>query len=537
MPERCNTTLLLCPASIRQEDMVALALALATLLLQLWQQHLLELGLAALATLLLLALLANAKRLAAALKKAVAGKKAAGAPGAKRTLSGKPKGKQQQAQVERQGSGKQPQSRQQEQKRDARGGKGASGAEKQQQERQAKTPTDVSQVATGPKQQQDGARAAGEAARQEASAAGAKGKGGPVRQPTAVPSPSNKTPRDRQRDSEAKEAAGGDKGTAGHQAKKQQQWPQQQKEKQGAAAQPPPRTGHTVPASDAVAALFPFTAELASSSSSRSKAAASGDSSHHQAPPAMPAAAFSQHAARPSSFFNPAAPAQAPPQPAPAAPRPAPVPVNPRTVRPASFVGIMGGRIHAVPQPPSSTATAFSSSAPSSHPPVPVPIPVISSTSSGPTPPAAGPRLIPHGPNGMPASPPAAAPASAAPAPSPMGLFGFNPALAKYFMGRVAPTANEQTAAQAGGASNSSDAKQQQGSAAAAAEGEGAAAGPAANPYKCIRCRTGGRQVGFLHGDSAHVCLCRGCSSALGLRDGDPCPQCGVPCVRVLNIF
>ncbi len=516
------------------------------------QQHLLALGLAVVLTPLLLAaqarwdlvgLAMNPERLLAAVPLGVAwvmdillrmmgqsggggsSKPVAGASGAKRTLSGKPKGKQQQAQVERQGSGKQ---QQQEQKQDARGDKGTTGAEKQQQERQAKTPADMSQVATGPKQQQDGSRAAGE----EVSAAGAKAKGGSVRQPTAVPSPSNKTPRDRQRDSDTQEAAGGDKGTAKHQAKKQQRPQQQQQEqKQGAAAQPPPRTGRTVSAADAVAALFPFTAELASNSSRRSKAAASSDYGHSQAPlptASAPTAAVPQHAARPSSSFNPAAPAQAP-LPPPAGPRPAPVPVNPRAVRPATFADIMGGRVRAVPQPPSSSPNI------SSHPAVPVPIPVISGT-AGLTPPAAGPRLIPRGPNGMPAPPPAPASASAAPAPSPMGLFGFNPALANYFMGRTAPTATsaESTAAQAAGASSASDAKQQQGSAAA---GEGAAAGPAANPYKCIRCRTGGRQVGFLHGDSAHVCLCRGCSSALGLRDGDPCPQCGVPCVRVLNIF
>ncbi len=58
------------------------------------------------------------------------------------------------------------------------------------------------------------------------------------------------------------------------------------------------------------------------------------------------------------------------------------------------------------------------------------------------------------------------------------------------------------------------------------------------DPHKCIRCRTGGRQVGFLHGDSAHVCLCRGCSSALGLRDGDACPQCGQPAgAQTVRIF
>lgn len=152
-------TLPLGPASIRQ------------------QSYLLELGLAALATLLLLALLANAERLVAAFRIGVAGKKAAGAAGVKRTASGKPKEKQPDAQAERQSSGKQPRAKQQEQrqKQGARGGKEAAGADKQQQERQAKAPAAVSQLVNGPKQQQAEAGAASTAGGIRSS--GGQGKG------------------------------------------------------------------------------------------------------------------------------------------------------------------------------------------------------------------------------------------------------------------------------------------------------------------------------------------------------------------------
>ena len=43
------------------------------------------------------------------------------------------------------------------------------------------------------------------------------------------------------------------------------------------------------------------------------------------------------------------------------------------------------------------------------------------------------------------------------------------------------------------------------------------------------------RQVGFLHGTTAHLCACRQCAAAI--KVGNPCPMCRTPIERILSIF
>jgi hypothetical protein len=40
----------------------------------------------------------------------------------------------------------------------------------------------------------------------------------------------------------------------------------------------------------------------------------------------------------------------------------------------------------------------------------------------------------------------------------------------------------------------------------------------------CVVCWEGVREVGLLHGDLMHLCLCRGCAGAYGV--GSECPMC-----------
>ncbi len=51
----------------------------------------------------------------------------------------------------------------------------------------------------------------------------------------------------------------------------------------------------------------------------------------------------------------------------------------------------------------------------------------------------------------------------------------------------------------------------------------------------CIICLSEPREVGFLHGDSVHRCVCRGCSAHVAV--GAPCPLCRRPVERVLGVY
>ncbi len=513
------------------------------------------------------------------------GRRTPGATSAKRKISGKPHAKQQQQQLqqqrpqgEAQGFGKQLQPKQQEQRPrpEVRGGQGASDGRCHQQAHGVGSGGSLQQQKKQPQQQQ-GVTAGGGTGQTAPAAVPSRSK-----QPTADSAPSGNIPRSRSLDTQGA-AKGGQsaavpcaRAAGGHRANPQTR-------QQQVSHAPPPGAGRALSAAAAVAALFPSPAQLTgrstcastdvssnsctaatpSSNNTSSRGSSSGgggggssrltvhtDAAHNDptsrascSDAAVPVATALPPAARTSGSFAAAIPAAAPaqaPVPPPPAPRPAPVPVNPQAVRPATFQDIMVGRTRADPQP---SSPGFFATAAATRPVVPIPIPVI--TAPGPAP---QPRLTPRGPDGLPAAPQPGVPATAAPASAPLGFLGLKPAPAQHRMGRTAPTAS--TVATAGPSSTidkeNVSSWQRQGSAGtpggdgiptAAKFRELEASATPADPYRCIRCRTGGRQVGFLHGDSAHVCLCRGCSSALGLRDGDACPQCGVPCVRVLHVF
>ncbi|KAG2437584.1 hypothetical protein HYH02_011224 [Chlamydomonas schloesseri] len=61
---------------------------------------------------------------------------------------------------------------------------------------------------------------------------------------------------------------------------------------------------------------------------------------------------------------------------------------------------------------------------------------------------------------------------------------------------------------------------------------------PAAEPPSedtCIICLSAPKEVGFLHGDSVHRCVCRDCSGAVPV--GAPCPLCRQPVERLLGVY
>ncbi|PNH12725.1 hypothetical protein TSOC_000292 [Tetrabaena socialis] len=190
---------------------------------------------------------------------------------------------------------------------------------------------------------------------------------------------------------------------------------------------------------------------------------------------------------------------------------------------------------------------------------IPVPVP-------GPAPaPAPAPAPVAQ-PVPMAAPPPAALGAKAAA--RPFALLGLNPALAQ-FLGRSAPAPDDSAAASApakppvvpaeamvagspkrgtGGAERAAAGSPKAGAwagggAAAAAASSPVAAlrgglwgnAPGVDPNACVRCRAGPRQVGMLHGLTAHLSLCRACGEDFAL--GEPCPLCGEEVTRLLNIF
>jgi hypothetical protein len=52
---------------------------------------------------------------------------------------------------------------------------------------------------------------------------------------------------------------------------------------------------------------------------------------------------------------------------------------------------------------------------------------------------------------------------------------------------------------------------------------------------ECIICLNAPKEVGFLHGDSVHRCVCRDCSRRIAM--GAPCPLCRQPVERVLGVY
>ncbi|KXZ41310.1 hypothetical protein GPECTOR_563g588 [Gonium pectorale] len=52
---------------------------------------------------------------------------------------------------------------------------------------------------------------------------------------------------------------------------------------------------------------------------------------------------------------------------------------------------------------------------------------------------------------------------------------------------------------------------------------------------ECVICLSAPKEVGLLHGDSVHRCVCRGCSAML--RVGMPCPLCRQTVERVLGVY
>ncbi|GLI66698.1 hypothetical protein VaNZ11_010634 [Volvox africanus] len=52
---------------------------------------------------------------------------------------------------------------------------------------------------------------------------------------------------------------------------------------------------------------------------------------------------------------------------------------------------------------------------------------------------------------------------------------------------------------------------------------------------ECVICLNAPREVGFLHGDSVHCCVCRECSKCI--TAGDLCPLCRQPVERVLGVY
>lgn len=51
----------------------------------------------------------------------------------------------------------------------------------------------------------------------------------------------------------------------------------------------------------------------------------------------------------------------------------------------------------------------------------------------------------------------------------------------------------------------------------------------------CIICLAAPKEVGLLHGDSVHRCVCKGCAPYLGT--GAPCPLCRQPVERLLGVY
>ena len=51
----------------------------------------------------------------------------------------------------------------------------------------------------------------------------------------------------------------------------------------------------------------------------------------------------------------------------------------------------------------------------------------------------------------------------------------------------------------------------------------------------CVICLSANREVGFLHGNSVHKCVCRECAGLIRL--GAPCPMCRQPIERILGVF
>jgi hypothetical protein len=51
----------------------------------------------------------------------------------------------------------------------------------------------------------------------------------------------------------------------------------------------------------------------------------------------------------------------------------------------------------------------------------------------------------------------------------------------------------------------------------------------------CIICLTNKRQVGFLHGSSVHLCVCKECSGLVSV--GGPCPLCRATIAAVLAVY
>lgn len=409
-------------------------------------------------------------------------KHTAGASDAKRTLSGKQQQHQQQ-QVQRipEGWVEQLQAKQQEHKAksESGGGKDASRGEQAQQGvgQQAALPaagTAPTQPCQQSQQQPRGMDDASDKQKRSVPATSSKPKGGPVRQPTAVPVPTKKTralPRDRQQQGEhgggpeaaasqqraskvprgraARDAASCDQGaeetcddaagdTGWHQFGQQR------------ALRPTPRSppvGTTGPPCAAAAGHSGDSASSQVTSNKATDAAASGSNpAPAQAKGAPSSAAQPLH--QPGgcvSVASPAAaaPAQAPSQPPSVAPRPAPVPVNPRTVRPATLADIVGSRTRASQRQRATIAPASvtsPSSAPAPRPVVPIPIPVITDTPLGPAVPAAPARLSPGGPNAVPT-------ALAAGVPSVPALASvLNPALVDYLVDS-APTVTTETVA------------------------------------------------------------------------------------------
>ncbi|KAG2488362.1 hypothetical protein HYH03_013052 [Edaphochlamys debaryana] len=165
-----------------------------------------------------------------------------------------------------------------------------------------------------------------------------------------------------------------------------------------------------------------------------------------------------------------------------------------------------------------------------------------------------GPSL---GPYATPASPGAAA--SPAPAPTPalgalddLDMVALSALIAREAAGRVA--ASNSAAAAAGPSGGSAAAppgygQAQQGPAAqphrccVADDEPSAPPAPAAPPRPepdpddnlCVICLSAPKQVGYLHGDCVHRCVCRACASSIGV--GRPCPLCRAPIERVLGVY
>ncbi|GLC38078.1 hypothetical protein PLESTF_000313000 [Pleodorina starrii] len=70
---------------------------------------------------------------------------------------------------------------------------------------------------------------------------------------------------------------------------------------------------------------------------------------------------------------------------------------------------------------------------------------------------------------------------------------------------------------------------------AAAAAAPPSSPSPADSEWECIICLNAAKEVGFLHGDTVHRCVCRACS--VHIEVGAPCPLCRQPVERVLGVY